>query len=170
MSTYWVWGQVRPLPRLVSVLACHQATPGLRWGKSLPTIGVHDTVMALTVFLVVFAFVIVIILVAMITPAVGWTTPRHRADNSVSKASTPLKPRPTISYSENNGQFEAQQHPGIRIDKILVGGAAGVVFMVGALALFLIGIPEIRGLFPIMVVGGIVGAGLLYWWRKQTRF
>ena len=80
------------------------------------------------------------------------------------------RPKPIIAYSENKGLVETKQHPGIRIDKIPVSGAAGLIFVIGALSIFLIGVPLIRGFFPIMVVGGIVGAGLLHWWRNQTRF
>jgi hypothetical protein len=80
------------------------------------------------------------------------------------------RPKPIIAYSKDKGPFETQQHPGIRIDKIPVSGAAGLIFVIGALSIFLIGVPLIRGLFPILVVGRLVGAGLLHWWRNQTRF
>ena len=80
------------------------------------------------------------------------------------------RPKPIIAYSEDKGPVETKLHPGIRIDRIPVSGAAGLIFVVDALAIILIGIPQIRGFFPIMVVGGIVGAGLLHWWRNQTRF
>ncbi len=45
-------------------------------------------------------------------------------------------------------------HPGIRIDKIPVEGAGGLMFVLGISALFLIGIPAFTPLVILSVVGG----------------
>ena len=61
-----------------------------------------------------------------------------------------------------------KKHPGIRIDKIPVGGAAGLILAVGVLAILLIGLP-VFGL--LLLVGLPVGAAcgvILYWWRNRS--
>ncbi len=51
-------------------------------------------------------------------------------------------------------------HPGIRIDKIPVQGPFGLVFTVGMMAIFLIGLPEVRWFFlyslPVGVIVGVI--------------
>ncbi len=64
---------------------------------------------------------------------------------------------------------EWKTHPGILINKIPVKGIAGLLFVIGAM-LPLLGVPLIRGMVPILVVGGAFAAALLYWWRHQTRW
>jgi hypothetical protein len=59
-----------------------------------------------------------------------------------------------------------ERHPGIRIDKIPVAGAAGLIFVVGILAIAFFGLPSFRSWFLISVVGGVVGAGILRLWYE----
>lgn len=61
-------------------------------------------------------------------------------------------------------------HPGIRIDKIPVSGAVGLIFVVGTLMIFLVGVPATRWFFFISLAAGIVGGLALYLWRNQTRW
>ena len=55
-----------------------------------------------------------------------------------------------------------QHHQGIRIDKIPVEGAGGLIFVLGISALFLIGIPAFAPLVALSVVGGALAAPLLH--------
>ena len=49
-------------------------------------------------------------------------------------------------------------HPGIRIDKISVEGGAGLLFAIGILVLFLVGLPPTRWFLAASVaVGAIIG-------------
>lgn len=61
-------------------------------------------------------------------------------------------------------------HPGIRIDKIPVAGAAGLFFVLATLFLFLLGIPAVRWFFFISLPVGALGGVGLYLWRQQTRW
>ncbi len=54
-----------------------------------------------------------------------------------------------------------QPHPGIRIDKIPVEGAGGLIFVLGISALFLIGIPAFAPLVLLSVAGGALFALIL---------
>jgi hypothetical protein len=58
------------------------------------------------------------------------------------------------------------RHPGIRIDKISVEGAAGLIFVVGILVIAFLGLPGFRSWFLIALVGGGVGAGILRLWYE----
>ena len=63
-----------------------------------------------------------------------------------------------------------KKHRGILIDKIPVRGLAGLVFAVGVIVIFLIGLPPIRQAARYSLAGGILVAAALYWWRRQTRW
>ena len=63
-----------------------------------------------------------------------------------------------------------EPHPGIRIDKIPISGAAGLLFVLGTLVNFLIGLPAARGFLLISLPAGVVGDIGLYLWRQQTRW
>ena len=59
------------------------------------------------------------------------------------------------------------KHPGIRIDKIPIKGGAGLLFVAGILMISLIATPFTRGFFLISIMGGALGATVLYLWRKR---
>jgi len=61
-------------------------------------------------------------------------------------------------------------HRGILIDKIPAEGFGGLVFALGTLLIFLIGVPEIRQASVLLLPAGLLTAGLLYFWRNQTRW
>jgi hypothetical protein len=61
-------------------------------------------------------------------------------------------------------------HKGILIDKIPVDGFGGLVFAVGTMVIFMIGIPEIRQFSILALPLGLLVAGGLYYWRSQTRW
>ncbi|MFQ5740052.1 MAG: hypothetical protein ACE5JX_13680 [Acidobacteriota bacterium] len=61
-----------------------------------------------------------------------------------------------------------KKHPGIRIDKIPVKSSAGLLFVIGVLAIFLIGIPATRWFLALALIGGAAVAALLYWWHNRT--
>jgi|GEM_PF-898627 len=50
----------------------------------------------------------------------------------------------------------AKIHPGIRIDKIPVKGPAGLLFTIGVLVLFLIGLPAARWFLALSLLLGVV--------------
>jgi hypothetical protein len=50
----------------------------------------------------------------------------------------------------------AKIHPGIRIDKISVEGPAGLLFTIGVLVLFLIGLPAARWFLALSLPLGVV--------------
>ncbi len=52
-------------------------------------------------------------------------------------------------------------HQGIRIDKIPIGGAAGLLFALGAMTIFLIGVPLTRWFLIFAVPAGVIVAGLM---------
>jgi xanthine/uracil/vitamin C permease (AzgA family) len=55
----------------------------------------------------------------------------------------------------------ADRHPGIRIDKIPVKGALGLVFTLGIVVMTLISLPQARWFFVLALpVGILVGVGL----------
>ena len=53
-------------------------------------------------------------------------------------------------------------HPGIQIHKIPAEGLGGLIFAVGMVMIVLVGIPAVRPLAALAVVGGIVLAPLLH--------
>ena len=58
-------------------------------------------------------------------------------------------------------------HPGPRIEKIPVKGAAGLIFALGIMFIFWVGIPTIRGFVILGAVGGLAAFAALRWWRKR---
>lgn len=58
-------------------------------------------------------------------------------------------------------------HPGIRIDKIPVRSAAGLIFVITVLAIFLIGVPATRWFLILGIAGGIVTAAILHFWHNR---
>ena len=53
-------------------------------------------------------------------------------------------------------------HAGIRIDRIPAEEGGGLIFMVGIVALFLIGVPVMRPVVALAALGGILLAPLLH--------
>ena len=65
-----------------------------------------------------------------------------------------------------NSNTTIEKHAGIRIDRIPVDGAAGLVFVLGMLAIGLLGHPAMKWLLLISLAGGVIGSGILITWRK----
>lgn len=51
---------------------------------------------------------------------------------------------------------------GFRIDKIPIGGAAGVLVLIGGVAILILGVPPLRWVAVLAVVGGAVVACALW--------
>ena len=66
--------------------------------------------------------------------------------------------------------FPDKPHQGIRIDQIPVSGVGGLIFAIGIVLLALIGLPEARALGAVGLGGGVIFAGVLYFWHNQTRW
>ena len=60
-----------------------------------------------------------------------------------------------------------QKHPGIRIDRIPVEGWVGLLFVVGILAIAFVGNPVTRWFLLVSIVVGVIGGGVLYFWRNR---
>ena len=58
-------------------------------------------------------------------------------------------------------------HPGIRIEKIPVKGAAGLIFALGVMFIFWVGVPAVRGFLILGAIGGLAATAALLWWRKR---
>jgi hypothetical protein len=57
-------------------------------------------------------------------------------------------------------------HPGIRIDSIPAAGGGGLIFALGIVALFWLGVPSFRPVVAACIAGGLAFAPLLYWSRR----
>jgi hypothetical protein len=62
---------------------------------------------------------------------------------------------------------ETVYHRGIRIDRIPVEGAIGLLFVFATVFIFGIGIPAVRELFAITGLLGVLGSGILLYWHKR---
>jgi hypothetical protein len=60
-------------------------------------------------------------------------------------------------------------HPGIRIEKIPVKGAAGLIFALGVMFIFWVGLPTVRGFVILGAVGGLAAFAVLRWWRNRDQ-
>ena len=60
-------------------------------------------------------------------------------------------------------------HPGIRIEKIPVKGAAGLIFVFGIMFIFWVGVPTVRGFVILGAVGGLAAFAVLRWWRNRDQ-
>jgi hypothetical protein len=56
----------------------------------------------------------------------------------------------------------ASPHPGIRIDHIPAEGGGGLIFAIGMVAVFLIGIPALRPVAAVTVLSGLLLAPILH--------
>ena len=54
-------------------------------------------------------------------------------------------------------------HPGIRIEKIPVKGAAGLIFALGVMFIFWVGVPAVRGFLIFGASGGLAATAALIW-------
>lgn len=57
-------------------------------------------------------------------------------------------------------------HSGIRIDRIPAEGAGGLIFTVGIMVLFLIGVPAMRPVVALAALCGVLLAPLLHRLRR----
>ena len=57
-------------------------------------------------------------------------------------------------------------HAGIRIDRIPAEEGGGLIFEIGTVVLFLIGVPAMRPLVALAVVGGILLAPVVHRLRR----
>ncbi len=62
-----------------------------------------------------------------------------------------------------------QFHRGILTDKIPVQGFPGAL-LVAVMLVAILGTPAARQFFLVTSAGGIIGAGVIYWWHNQTRW
>jgi len=67
--------------------------------------------------------------------------------------------------------YDMDRHPGIRIDRIPVTWTiAGLLFVLGTLFVFLVGLPVLRYFLLIGLVGGLlVGVFRYYYLRRDNR-
>ena len=83
-------------------------------------------------------------------------------------------PQPTLASwkgqikMEHSQNYSVAYHSGIRIDKIQVQGAMGLLFVFATVFIFGVGIPAVRGLAAIAGAFGILGSGVLYYWHKRN--
>ena len=56
----------------------------------------------------------------------------------------------------------ASPHPGIRIDHIPAQGGGGLIFALGMIGVFLIGVPALRPVAAVAVLGGLLLAPILH--------
>ena len=61
-------------------------------------------------------------------------------------------------------------HRGILIDQIPAEGAGGLIFALGTVLIFAIGVPEIRQFLPVALLGGLLVAAGRYYWLNQTNW
>ncbi len=61
-------------------------------------------------------------------------------------------------------------HPGILIDQIPAEGDGGLIFSLGTVLIFAIGVPEIRQFLPVALLGGLLVAAGRYYWLNQTNW
>ncbi|MGD0308972.1 MAG: hypothetical protein ABSC02_06745 [Acidobacteriota bacterium] len=60
-------------------------------------------------------------------------------------------------------------HQGITMHKIPVEGIVGFLFVFATVFIFVVGIPEVRGLALVAGFVGILGSGFLYYWRSHKK-
>ena len=56
----------------------------------------------------------------------------------------------------------AVPHQGIRIDHIPAEGGGGLIFALGTVLIFLIGVPPLRPVAAVAVIGGLLLAPILH--------
>ena len=68
---------------------------------------------------------------------------------------------------ENPHTVSVAYHPGISIHNIPIKGRMGLLFVLGTLYIFGMGIPAVRTLGVIAAAFGLIGSGLLYLWHRR---
>jgi hypothetical protein len=66
-----------------------------------------------------------------------------------------------MSDQEKKKGADMERHQGIRIDRIPVSGALGLVFAIGMLVIGLIALPAYREFLLVSFIGGGIGAVIL---------
>jgi hypothetical protein len=64
--------------------------------------------------------------------------------------------------------MEMTPHPGITMHKIPVEGGAGLLYVLGTLAVFLLALPQLAPLAAAGLGGGLLLAPVLYRWRVRS--
>src|SRR5262245_5519923 len=64
--------------------------------------------------------------------------------------------------------MEMTPHPGITMHKIPVEGGAGLLYVLGTIAVFLLALPQLAPLAAIGLAGGVLLAPALYRWRVRS--
>ncbi len=75
-----------------------------------------------------------------------------------------------MSSEGHSGHTNEDDFPAINISRIRIGGdLGGLIFVVGMVTCFLIGIPAARTFFGLSVAGGVVVAAVLLFWHRRRR-
>jgi hypothetical protein len=75
---------------------------------------------------------------------------------------------PTGKGKSQEKDARMKWHPGIRIDKIPVkANVGGLIFVIGIVVLGIVGVPAIRELLIVGLLGGVLFAAVLYWWHNR---
>jgi len=64
--------------------------------------------------------------------------------------------------------MEMTPHPGITMHKIPVAGGAGLLYVLGTIAVFLLALPQLAPLAAAGLAGGLLLAPVLYRWRLRS--
>lgn len=75
-----------------------------------------------------------------------------------------------MSLEDRPGRTREDDYPAINISRIRIGGdLGGLIFVVGMVGCFLIGLPEARTFFGWSLAGGVVVAAILFVWHRRRR-
>jgi hypothetical protein len=75
-----------------------------------------------------------------------------------------------MSFNESTHRTREDDFPAINISRIRVGGdLGGLIFVVGIVVCFLIGLPESRAFFVGTLAGGGGVAGVIWWWHRRQQ-
>jgi hypothetical protein len=75
-----------------------------------------------------------------------------------------------MSAEGHYGHTREDDFPAINISRIRIGGdLGGVIFVVGMVGCFLIGLPAARTFFGLSLAGGVVVATALLVWHRRRR-
>jgi hypothetical protein len=64
--------------------------------------------------------------------------------------------------------MEMTPHPGITMHKIPVEGGAGLLYVLGTIAVFLLALPQLAPLAAAGLAGGVLLAPVLYRWQARS--